>query len=182
MRCPRDPPARPLPGTLNEIETRRDMLLIPSYHPCIPHTKPKCPTHARAHGRLEHVPRLPVNRHRGEPGHTHGTHKRTRGHTDHTDEPHNHPNPTSNDDRYSSEQCPPVSLNRYCEGMFSCATPHTRGNAQGEGAMPRDHVGMRRCVCSSDSCAPEKRKCKEVLSWNPRVPARRRAREKCCRR
>ena len=28
---------------------------------------------------------------------THGTHKRTRGHTDHTDEPHNHPNPTTLD-------------------------------------------------------------------------------------
>ena len=34
---------------------------------------------------------VPVNRHRREPGHrrAHGTH----GHTDHTDEPHNHPNP-----------------------------------------------------------------------------------------
>ena len=30
------------------------------------------------------------------PGHTgHGTHKRTRGHTEDTDEPHNHPNPTT---------------------------------------------------------------------------------------
>ena len=38
---------------------------------------------------------VPVKRHREEPGHTHGTHKRTRGHTDHTDEPHNHPNPTT---------------------------------------------------------------------------------------
>ena len=41
-----------------------------------------------------------VKRHRGEPEpgtHTRdtGKHKRTRGHTDHTDEPHNHPNPTS---------------------------------------------------------------------------------------
>ena len=38
---------------------------------------------------------VPVKRHRGEPGHTHGTHMRTRGHMDHTDEPHNHPNPTT---------------------------------------------------------------------------------------
>ena len=32
---------------------------------------------------------VPVKRHRGEPGHTRDT--RARGHTDHTDEPHNHP-------------------------------------------------------------------------------------------
>ena len=47
---------------------------------------------------LAWVNSLPVKRHRGEPGHTqdtHGTRRRTRaqGHTDHTDEPHNHPNP-----------------------------------------------------------------------------------------
>ena len=35
----------------------------------------------------------PVKRHRGEPGHTHGTHGRTRSHGSHSDEPHNHPNP-----------------------------------------------------------------------------------------
>ena len=112
--------------------------------------------------------------------HTRDTQAHTRTHG-YTDEPHNHPNPTMTG-TVNSVPRSPVSFNRYCEGMFSCATPHTRGNAQGEGAMPRDHVGMRRCVCSSDSCAPEKRKCKEVLTWNPRVPARRRAREKCCRR
>jgi hypothetical protein len=42
---------------------------------------------------------VPVKRHRGEPGHTRGTqdrgHTGTDGHTDHTDEPHNHPNPTT---------------------------------------------------------------------------------------
>ena len=34
---------------------------------------------------------VPVKRHRGEPGHT----RDTRAHTDHTDEPHNHPNPST---------------------------------------------------------------------------------------
>ena len=44
---------------------------------------------------------VPVKRHRGEPGHTRDTwgtraHAGPRGHTDHTDEPHNHP-PKPND-------------------------------------------------------------------------------------
>ena len=43
---------------------------------------------------IHNATRLPVKRHRGSRD-THGTHKRTRGHTDHTDEPHNHPNPTT---------------------------------------------------------------------------------------
>ena len=178
MRCPRDPPARPLPGTLNEIETRRDMLLIPSYHPCIPHTKPKCPTHARAHGRLEHVPRLPVKRHRGEPGHTHGTHKRTRGHTDHTDEPHNHPNPTMTGTVNSVPRCLLIGTVKEC---FP-ALRHTRA-VMLRGKV-RCHGIMSGCVAvcvPRISVRPGKTKVQRS-SWNPRVPARRRAREKCCRR
>jgi hypothetical protein len=35
--------------------------------------------------------RIPVKRHRGEPGHT--GHADAQRHTDRTDEPHNHPNP-----------------------------------------------------------------------------------------
>ena len=55
----------------------------------------------------------PVKRHRGEPGHTygtHGTHPGARGQTDLTDEPHNHPpkpndtNPHENRDRLNSRK------------------------------------------------------------------------------
>ena len=43
---------------------------------------------------IHNATRLPVKRHRGSRD-THGTHKRTRGHTDHRDEPHKQPNPAT---------------------------------------------------------------------------------------
>ena len=54
----------------------------------------RCVKHGDHHGLLS-VSSVPVKRHRGEPGarDTHGTHKRTRGHTEDTDEPDKHPNP-----------------------------------------------------------------------------------------
>ena len=60
---------------------------------------------------------IPVKRLRGEPGHTqksqpragtHTGHTGAHGHTDHTDEPHNHPNPTT----HPHEQRPRDGRNR----------------------------------------------------------------------
>ena len=59
---------------------------------------------------------VPVKRHRGEPGPTHGTHTPTghtgahaRAHPDHTDEPHNHPNPTTHPHDHATAETAPDS-------------------------------------------------------------------------
>ena len=44
--------------------------------------------------------KLPVQRHRGEPGHTRDTQAHTRTVTEDTDEPHNHPNPSTTHPHY----------------------------------------------------------------------------------
>ena len=129
-----------------------------------------------------------VNRHRGEPGHTHGTHGRTRAHGsgiiqtnfttiqthDPRTHPHDHPNPRTHphDPQYRVPvRLPPVSFYRYTGNA-------SRGGAAPAGARVRDnafaHATLADCDGDALSHAPStlapaagrRRKTPGSSAWN----------------
>ena len=95
---------------------------------------------------IHNASRLPVKRHRGSRD-THGTHKRTRGHTDHRDEPHKQPNPaTSTHPHDQTRQPKPETGN----GQTAADSTAARTAAGPEPTTPRGR--LRRGRANPTTC------------------------------